>query len=482
MAFGVTAEGFVIKDLQTIRSELEVDFKSTFGDDLDVSDDSVAGQLIGNLSIKFSNIWELLQTVYNSFNPNSASSQSLDGASALVGVTRLAATPTDVVVALYGNLGTIIPINHLVSQSIAGEQFFLETAVTIALTSVIDIDYSVSSVLDNQLYTVTINGTGYTYTSDGTATANEIIAGLKTAIDLGGEPVTVTDNLDGTSNIRSTDGITAFSITVDANLQVDVQASPGNYESSNSGAISAPTNSIDTIVNPIAGLSSVDNIAAGATGREEETDEEFRIRRRELLTGFGSATDEAIRIALLQEVDEVTSAIVISNRTDITDSEGRPPHSFESVVTGGDEQEIADKIWENQPSGVQPYGSITKTVVDSTGRNQTVQFSRATNVYIWVQVDYNLNTEEIFPDNGEDTIKTNIAAFGPQEFTAGKDVIRQRLGEPIYAVSGIKDIAIRLATSASPAGPPGAYSEINITIDGNEISSWDVSRITVTQV
>jgi len=482
MAYGITPAGFIIKDLQTIKTELEGDFQTAYGDDLDVSEDSVSGQLIGNLSKKFASLWELAQTIYESFNPDRAEDISLDGVSALVGTERLSATSSTATVALYGNIGTVIPAGHLIRQDETNEEFSLDEEVTISLSSVIDINFSVLNVLNNQLYTVTINGTGYDYTSDGTATALEIIAGLKAAIDAGSEPVIVIDNLDGTAQIYSDDGSLPFSISVDSNLQIDNQASPGAYSAVNTGPFSVPANTLTTIVNPVVGLTAVNNLAAGFAGRDIETDEQLRIRRRELLTGLGAATDEAIRQAILQEVDNITACLVVSNRTDITDGEGRPPHSFETVVSGGNEDDIAQTIWENMPAGIYSEGDIVKTVIDSTGKDQTVRFSRPTNVYIWVDIEYSLNTEENFPLNGEDLIKQNIINWALQNINIGDDVIYQRLSIPIYDVPGIGTIQIELATSTTPTGPPGPYSPANITIASDEFAAFAITRITVTQV
>jgi hypothetical protein len=71
-------------------------------------------------------------------------------------------------------------------------------------------------VANNTVYTVTINDTPYTFTSDGTATAAEITAGLDTAI---GTPtgITVTDNT-GTLTVAPTVVGTPWSITVSSNL------------------------------------------------------------------------------------------------------------------------------------------------------------------------------------------------------------------------------------------------------------------------
>lgn len=72
------------------------------------------------------------------------------------------------------------------------------------------------TVANNQTYTVTINDIDYTYTSDASATAAEITAGLDTAI---GAPagITVTDNT-GTLTIEVTTPGTAWSINVSSNL------------------------------------------------------------------------------------------------------------------------------------------------------------------------------------------------------------------------------------------------------------------------
>lgn len=475
---GLTPQGFVIKDLQTIKLEIEADLKTAFGDDIDLSETSGFGQFVGNQALKYSNIWELMQTVYNSLNRDKASGVSLDGTVGLLGFIRLEATSSIAVVALYGTLGTVITAGHLVSQNVTQEQFALDSTVTIALSSVVDSVFSVGTVLDSQLYTVTINGTAFDYTSDGTATDLEIIAGLVAAITGGSEPVTVVDNLDGTARITADDGETAFTLALDINLSLDTIASPGDYTAQNTGSLSVPLNTLQNIITAVSGLDSVDNLATGFVGRDLETDEQFRSRARRSLGGLGRATDEAIRSRVLNEIDDVTAVTVISNRTDGVVS-GRPAHSFETIVTGGDDTDIAEKIWENQPSGIQPHGDVTVVIQDSQGNNQTIKFSRPTSVYLWVDIDVNLNPEETFPANGSDLIKEAMVEFSIEEYQVGKDVIRQRLAVPTYTVPGIGPIDITLATSATPAGPPGAYTATDIVIADDEQAVLDTSRIQV---
>lgn len=72
------------------------------------------------------------------------------------------------------------------------------------------------TVANTQTYTVTINGTAYNFTSDATATAAEISAGLTTAI---GAPAGITVvNLVGSLTVEVTTPGTAWSIIVSSNL------------------------------------------------------------------------------------------------------------------------------------------------------------------------------------------------------------------------------------------------------------------------
>lgn len=77
---------------------------------------------------------------------------------------------------------------------------------------------AVASVLNDTDYSLTINGTEFSFTSDATATAAEIAAGLDAAINAGAEPVTSTDNLDGTFDLTEDVDGDIFGLVVDGTL------------------------------------------------------------------------------------------------------------------------------------------------------------------------------------------------------------------------------------------------------------------------
>ncbi|NIQ97426.1 MAG: DUF3383 domain-containing protein [Desulfuromonadales bacterium] len=72
----------------------------------------------------------------------------------------------------------------------------------------------VKTAANSTKYTVTINGEAAEFTSDATATKAEISAGLKAAIDLLGEPVTVVDDLTDTLTITADVAGVYFTIEV----------------------------------------------------------------------------------------------------------------------------------------------------------------------------------------------------------------------------------------------------------------------------
>ncbi len=130
------------------------------------------------------------------------------------------------------------------------------------------------------------------------------------------------------------------------------------------------------------------------------------------------------------------------------------------------------------PSGIESYGGESEVIQDSEGRNQTINFSRPINQYIHVKVKRDLYTEETYPANGDDLIKSEIVAWALLEFSPGVDVIRQRLNIPIYEVPGIGDVEVTIDATPNPGDSP-AYAADDIPISGRELAVFATTRITV---
>ena len=102
-----------------------------------------------------------------------------------------------------------IAANAIFAQEITPEKIVIgKRAANVAQSEVV----TVSNVQNNVTYTATINGTPFDFLSDADATQDEITAGLVAAINLGAEPVTATDNMDGTFDLDA--DVTGASFTI----------------------------------------------------------------------------------------------------------------------------------------------------------------------------------------------------------------------------------------------------------------------------
>ncbi len=478
MSYGLTSAGFVVKDLQTIKTEMEEDFKAAFGNDVDLEPTAVAGQLVGNWAVKLASMWELLQAIYSSFHPDSAEDVALDGIVALNGISRIAATSTEVWEILYGAEGTVVPADHLIAQENA-TQFYLREETEITADVAADVIVAlVNDPVEDDVHTVTINLEEFEYTALEGDSKTDVVTALLALIEAGGQPV-AGEIIDDTLRIYATDGFTPFAAVLSATLEFDMIGTPALYWAEVAGATSAPVGSVNTIVQPVTGLDHVSNLLEGETGRETETDDELRVRRRQSYFLSGFATQDAITARVLQEVSGVTFARVISNRTDSTDGDGRPPHSFEAIVMGGTDEDVAQKLWEVAPAGINFYGSTEVTVQDSTGFDQVVKFSRPTPKYIWVEIEVTQSLEEDFPVNGASVIKDAIVAWAAAHSSVGLDVVWQKLFSPLYTCPGIYDAVLEIGVSDDALTPPVSYSAANIVIGSTELALFDVARISV---
>lgn len=476
MATFVTSTGFQKKTLAEIKTELEADFQELYGDDIDLDPSGPIGQFIGLISKDFADLWDGAQEVYTSRDPSSATQTSLDNIVLENGIERIPATPTTVPdVTLSGDDGTVIAAGKRAKSPNQTVEYLLDVAVTIDKTAARTGNLSVSSVVSGNTYTITIDAVNYDHIALITDDENDILSALKVLIDAGawGGSVTVVENdlaLFGTSD---------FSFDKTGDMDIERTGSAGNFTADTAGAFTLPGNSLTQIVTPVTNWDAVNNPNAGATGLETETDPEVRIRRRKSVNN-GFATDDSIFEEITNNVANTTNVIVTSNRTDIVDSEGRDPHSFEAVITGGLDADIAASILKVQAAGIQSFGNTSVNIADSQGTLQPIYFSRAVSRYVWVRVSRDLYTEEVYPTDGDDQIKDAIVAWSliTTNINIGTDVIRQRLCDPVYSVQGIEDTKIEIDVTATPAGPP-TYVEANFAISAREIAEFATARIVV---
>lgn len=242
------------------------------------------------------------------------------------------------------------------------------------------------------------------------------------------------------------------------------------------GPILALSGTVTKIDTPITGWASVTNLTDAQVGTNEETDVELRARRERSVARDAQAIIDAI-YAGVANVPGVTQTTVLENDTNLTDSNGIPPHSFHVIVVGGVDVEIANVIWLKKPAGILSFGSTTTQILDSQGIPHNISFSRPTTVDIYVEVDLTVFPE--YPSNGDDLIKQAIVDYSNgnlihgREFGLSDDVIYTRLYTPINSVQGHEIVSMRIGLTPNPTGIA------NIPISTTEVSNFIISNIVV---
>lgn len=476
----LTAQGFERTRLPQIREELRASFRDAFGP-IDTSPSGRFGQIIGILAEREDRVLQLAEAVYLSQYPSSASGRSLSEVVTYNGITRLAATRSFGDVVLIGDPGTAIPTGSQISNTETGAVYETTTQVTLSESESIQALVDVTTVTDSTAYTITLDNVDYTYTSGTGATATTIAEGLVALIDAESEYDATNDG--GEIQVIAVDRSTDFSLSAGTGLTVTEAGTPARVRAIEPGRKLAPAGTLVDIETPVSGWTGVEQYLDVTPGRDRESDPELRLRRERSLRIAGGGTVEGIRARLLNDVADVTAVSIIENRSDEEDSAGRPPHSYEAVVTGGTDEAVANEIWQSKPAGIETIGDVTVTVLDSQGNNQAISFSRPIGVYIWVRMDVTVNGVGTWPEDGPDAIRTELVEYG-EALGTGDDVIYQALFGPIYSVPGIESVSLEIARTSAPDVTPdsGDWVTENITIANAEQSLWGSDRIEVSVV
>ena len=487
----VTDSGFVRPTLQEIKLRLQERFRAVFGDTIDTDESGPTGQLIGLLAKALADAWDSDQEVYASHDPNMASGLALDVVCGLTGISRIQAAPSQCLVACYvaqDNLNLVLGSGKQVKRTRGGLVFSLRSDLTVQTSACRDLYLTLPSeptpgttvtvVTTFGSFTVTVpsttNPTLSTYQLLATAINASSWEGTAAAWDDGAAP----DGAQFTDScLRLVSPDEDFGFVDGSPWEVSLCGSVGWFDCDEDGANTALTGEIDQIVTPETGWELCYNLTAAIEGRLVETDEELRIRRAQSFR-VGYATETAIQQALLNRVDGIVSALVVSNRTMVTDGDGRPPKSFEAIVQGGLDQDIGEVIWDTMPAGIESYADVTPggggvavNVTDSQGSTQVVKFSRPVSKYLHVKLFYTLYSEEAFPADGEARLRSAILAWALTEFTLGQDVIPQRLYAPIYTVAGVGPVIVQVALTDGEDDTPSTWSTDQITVGGRVIVS-----------
>lgn len=478
MAFGITPQGFVPKRLADIKSEIEATLRATFGSTINLDARGPWGQFVGIQAEREAAIWELAEIVYQSQFPAGATGTGVDNVLEFVGLKRKSATQSTAFVKFFGAVGTVIPLGNRVSKVDDAAVIFETTQIaTILAGSGVDEVQKInfSDVPDAGSWQIDFDGqqTGvlaFNISAGLLQTELNNLSNLSAVTVTGNFTIGFTINFLGADGQKPQPQITIINNTL-TKTSNPITATPttlteGVLPSVNVpmicqtfGSIVSPANTLTVLTDAIVGIVSVNNPLDAEVGDDVETDADALIRRGQSLAFPGHSTVNAILAELLQ-IDGVVAARVFENTALVVDINGRPAKSYEAIVQGGDDTDIARVMLDTKPAGIQQIGSTLVVLNDSQGFAKDVRFSRPTAIPIHVIADLVVSAE--YPANGDDLVRDAILAYG-DALNIGQDVIViPKLVCAFDEIPGILDANIRIGVTTIPVTGSSVVTFTNV--------------------
>lgn len=476
MSFGIDATGFRLKRIEDILLEIYDALDTALGEPVDREPDSFTGQLVGVFAEREALLWELLEAIYFSQYPNSATGIALDNVLSIIGLTRQGATPSIVEVVLGGTAGVVVPAGSRASVTGSGELF--ETQVDATIGAGGTVTAIMHSVNDGEIEAlagsiVTIETPVFNWDTvinlndadEGTEVETDEEFKLRAAEDQevlgGGTPEAIR------AALRNLQGVQDAFIAENVLNDYDIEGRPAHsFEAIVGGGTDSEILEELWLKKP-AGIDPVSTAPLTISVNDVFDSTVYSIEVNDVLhsVNSGIGATETIILTLLQD------SLNTGSLSDFLLATLMPDDTLDVLpLNDGDAMQTA--VSSNLLSG----GSrVCGLVADSNGDNQFVCFSRPVDVLLYVEIDYIRNPEETFPADGEQQIIDALVDFG-ESFQIGEDIIYTKFFGVVHQVQGISGVVVRFDT-VTPA-----VNQANISIDANEIGSIDSSRITVLDI
>lgn len=466
--YGITDKGFEIKRLDEILEELHSELSGKFGFNTRLDPQSFLNVLITTYGGQISELWEVAQSSYYAKYPSTAEGVSLDNAVQYGGIRRSPNKYSYYTLHCTGDDGTVVRQGATVATNTAPQaKLAAVSEFVITRESFNKVSIRVSAPITGAIYSVSINGVQYSFTSVSDDELS-IIEGLSKAVNPDGYKVSVNESnitLDVISESASRSGILVLS----DNLTTASVTTLADFATIDYGKLIFPNGTITIMITNISGFNAVENLIAPTYGRLQETDVELRHSYLAKSAIRSTRMIDSICSQLINNVPNVESATGYENDTDDTDEEGRPPHSVEIIVDGGDETSIASIILDKKAAGIQTFGSITVNVATEYGDSIPVSFNRPEYIYVWMKVT--LDADKSYLPTNYANLAINSIVKDASKLQAGDNMLSQTFNDGIYsAVGGVTYVDIKCAATKDKERIPTSdeYTKVNIKVESRQ--------------
>lgn len=237
--------------------------------------------------------------------------------------------------------------------------------------------------------------------------------------------------------IRSTYDQTLWSLNEDVTIGAD-GTTTATFTCQSEGAIQAGVATLTQIVTTTPGWDAVTNATTAEVGQLVESQAAFEARRYQSVALNGRSTTAAV-YARVAEVNNVIAAYVTDNKTNVNktiDGYTLSPHSIYVAVIGGDDDDIAEAIYNSVSAGCDYNGNTTVNVTDpNTDAVEAVTFMRPTQLPLYVKVT--IQDDGDLPDGYETIVRqavyNNFYGLDTSTTISGEAILRVIMNTDLYA-------------------------------------------------
>lgn len=256
--------------------------------------------------------------------------------------------------------------------------------------------------------------------------------------------------------------------------------------------MSPEPNGFETITNPV----------KFDAGSNTETDAEYKNRYFDVISSGSSGTKDGI-ITALRNIEGVDNVRVYDNATtnwyvqkddgtfEFTDSVSNSdtkvaePLTFNPVVKGGLESDIADTLYNNKPINVKTSeqaaeAKLAKSVVTADGTTEDIYYTPASNKNLDIKVEYTSGDGIPLSGSETNTMKENIQSIFDR-FEIGDIVFNTQVVAAILSsltFDRVRNIAVTIDSGSTNQNPGEDFTDLAYT----EVAAVDNANITINKV
>jgi uncharacterized phage protein gp47/JayE len=244
------------------------------------------------------------------------------------------------------------------------------------------------------------------------------------------------------------------------------------FQAAVAGAVNAVPNTVNQIVTITLGVLSVNNPNDPISqGINEETDTQLRVRRQQSVALPSQGFAEGLTAGILS-ITNVIGCKVYENTGSTTDIYGTPGHSIWCVVDGGDNDLIADVIYNKRNAGCGMRGTVIVPKALPNGFNIPIKFDRPTLIDLYIELEItSIDPTHLIDDN---YIKTQIFEkviyniYEPADYTEITTIVKEIDSLAVVLSGGVSIDNITFSPFIYPATLAGRFiistARINIIV------------------